>query len=315
MALLSAVTLLISCLCVEARMIGALAPETGIGRLVHGQAQVLRNAPHIQSYLPRPVTVSLSRSVLVAPLALPVVEETHVRVAIPPLPEPVIAVSAPEPLLFTGENLAATKGESSPGVLSSVRRVLDRPRRGRNWGRVFDGEGASFGTVFSAQPSRFAKVLRVSRAKSGLIEAAVREAERQGVDPLLVLAMIKQESNFNIFAHSGAGAKGLLQLMPATSLDMGVLPEDLYDAEANLRAGVRYIKRMWGTFSDISFDQLSTVDPFSRGDVKAAIAAYNAGPGAVRKYKGIPPFRETQDYVLKVLGYYQSLRERAGRLG
>lgn len=111
-------------------------------------------------------------------------------------------------------------------------------------------------------------------------------ALKHGVDPELVHAVVQAESNYRADAKSGVGARGLMQVMPATAKDFGI--RNLYDPHNNLEAGVQYLKFLLARF-----------------DMKHAIAAYNAGPGAVRKYKGIPPFRETQQYVKKVLKNYR----------
>jgi Rod binding domain-containing protein len=118
------------------------------------------------------------------------------------------------------------------------------------------------------------------RGLRGLIE---RTAGEEGVDPALVAAMITQESGGNPEAVSPAGARGLMQLMPATARMLGV--EDVFDPQQNVSGGVRYISQLMERFG---------------GDEKLALAAYNAGPGTVDRYGGVPPYRETTDYVKRV---------------
>lgn len=110
-------------------------------------------------------------------------------------------------------------------------------------------------------------------------------AAKHGVDSSLLKAVIQAESGFNPNAVSSAGAQGLMQLMPRTAAGLGV--SDPFDPEQNIDAGARYLK--------------GQIDRF--GSVEKALAAYNAGPAAVVKYGGVPPFRETQNYVNKVLSY------------
>lgn len=114
------------------------------------------------------------------------------------------------------------------------------------------------------------------------------KAEKYDVDPALVAAVIEQESRFRRTAKSPVGARGLMQLMPRTGKWMGAT--NLYDAEQNVDAGVKYIKYLDRRF---------------KGNLKKTIAAYNAGEGNVKRYGGVPPFRETQTYVKKVMSNYQ----------
>ena len=121
------------------------------------------------------------------------------------------------------------------------------------------------------------------------IDALVRRAAlRYGVDERLIHAVIKHESNYNPTAVSRAGARGLMQLMPENCREFGVA--DPFNPEQNIDGGVRHLKQMLERF----------------GSVELGLAAYNAGPGAVRRHGGIPPYRETEAYVRNVL---RSLRE------
>ncbi len=126
---------------------------------------------------------------------------------------------------------------------------------------------------------------RVARWRNIIEDAAAQ----YGMDPELITAVVAQESAGEPYAVSRAGARGLMQLMPATARDLNV--RNIFNPRENILAGTRYLRRMLDRF----------------GEVKLALASYNAGPNAVEKYKGIPPYAETQDYVEKVL----ARRERA----
>jgi len=116
-------------------------------------------------------------------------------------------------------------------------------------------------------------------------------ATREGVDPAVLRGLIRQESGFNPAATSGAGAEGLTQLIPATAAALGVT--DPYDPAQAIDGGARYLRA-----------QLDRTG----GDYTTALAAYNAGPAAVERFGGIPPYAETREYVAKVLGYAQQYR-------
>jgi soluble lytic murein transglycosylase-like protein len=108
------------------------------------------------------------------------------------------------------------------------------------------------------------------------------------VDSKLVKAVVRNESCFDTMAISRAGAQGLMQLMPPTAKELGVL--DPFNAEQNLRGGVQYLKTLMDRYSN---------------NIALALAAYNAGPGAVAKYDGVPPYRETEHYIERVMKTYR----------
>lgn len=154
------------------------------------------------------------------------------------------------------------------------------------------------GTGGAAAPTAFADALSSATAPSATasttpvseLPASVpygaeitAAAKRHGLDPALLAGLVKQESGFNANARSGAGAQGLTQLMPGTAAGLGV--KDPLDPAQSLEGGAKYLAQ-----------QLKAFD----GDVARALAAYNAGPGAVQRFGGVPPYAETQNYVRAV---------------
>ena len=170
------------------------------------------------------------------------------------------------------------------------------------WGDVYMYKDANGVLNFTNTPthSGYQRVIREARvtgsavspeAYEGMIQAA---SDRHNIDPDLVKAVIKVESDFNPSARSRKGAMGLMQLMPDTARQHNVT--DAYDPNDNVEGGVRHLKLLLGRY---------------QGDLQLSLAAYNAGSGAVDKHGGIPPFAETRDYVKRVLRFYDLFRAGA----
>lgn len=140
----------------------------------------------------------------------------------------------------------------------------------------------------SRSPSQPATVFSEKVLSAELSAVIDRLARRQRLDPGLVRAVIRVESGFDARAVSSRGARGLMQLMPATARQLGV--HDAFDAAENVRGGTEYLRRM--------------IDHFD-GNLELGLASYNAGPGAVDRYGGVPPFEETRRYVRRVLEAYR----------
>ncbi len=205
--------------------------------------------------------------------------------------EALTAAAAPMP---AGELAAAQRVEQLQALIEQTRAVASSGS--------LSGATATSG---SAQPS-FADALQAAGSsespptstvaaggESSEYDALITQAaERNGVDPAVLHGLIEQESGFNADSTSSAGAEGLTQLMPGTASSLGVA-NPLNPAES-IEGGARYLSQMMAKFG---------------GNTSDALAAYNAGPGAVEQYGGVPPYAETQSYVSKVLGYAEAYRQ------
>jgi soluble lytic murein transglycosylase-like protein len=154
-------------------------------------------------------------------------------------------------------------------------------------------------TAGATLPSGGQSAAEVGSSSSQYDPLVGQAAARYGLDPAILHGLIQQESGFDPNATSSAGAVGLTQLMPSTAASLGV--SDPSDPAQSIEGGARYLSQMMAQFG---------------GDPAKALAAYNAGPGAVQRYGGVPPYAETQNYVAKVLAYADSYRQNApGTLG
>jgi hypothetical protein len=179
------------------------------------------------------------------------------------------------------------RAANSPGTESSSQKVSQKTLVVRADPRT----GKLVRSVAPGKTSPAAKAL----PSIDISEMVEKAAHDNNVDPLLVHSIIQVESNYNPYAVSPKGAQGLMQLMPPTARDLGV--RNSFDPRQNIEAGVRYLKYLQDMYQD---DRL-------------ALAAYNAGPGAVEKYKWIPPYPETQDYVNRVGQQYGAAKKAAAQ--
>jgi soluble lytic murein transglycosylase-like protein len=201
--------------------------------------------------------------------------------------------------------LAAASPASAPGTITvkpgeTLARIAERELgdAGR-WRELFEANQDQLpspfvvfpGTVLRLPPPKPPEAPKAEASetpKGGLWDMAKEVGAQQGVDPKLIMAVVKAESGGDPNARSSVGALGLMQLMPSTAAGLGV--DDPLDPRQNMEGGAKFLKQLLEKFD---------------GNLKLAIAAYNAGPGNVQKYGGIPPFAETQHYVPKVLGFYE----------
>jgi len=249
----------------------------------------MRDALHVPTGSARSALRGVALAILVLPFARPALAEVEVVVR----PDgsrwvrSVTSADGPAPAAKAGPDAAAP-------VEPAVRRAGPvqgaQPSGVRFASRTVEVWPASSGTAAPAPAVRRAPVASDPAAAPArpvdLDEIVAAQAAAHGLDPALVHAVIRAESAGNRLAVSRVGAMGLMQLMPATAAELAVA--DPWDETENVRGGAAYLRRM--------------LDRFERLDL--ALAAYNAGPSAVERHDAVPPYRETVDYVRRVLGTY-----------
>lgn len=156
-------------------------------------------------------------------------------------------------------------------------------------------ENATIGQMAARIPEKLAEVKAID-----VHELIHRAAAKHKVPEAFVKSIVAAESNFDAAAVSRTGAIGLMQLMPATAQEYSADPKI---PEQNIEAGTRYLRCLMTRYQK------------SRNSLKRVIAAYNAGPGAVDRYRGVPPFRETRQYVVRVLGFMKQFERERAKVG
>jgi hypothetical protein len=193
------------------------------------------------------------------------------------------------------KNMVGEDSGSFQLILESLTQAMDKSGTGigslglseTDLSKLGYGRGQDLNSMFSGLKDEVDVDIKTNNIT--IDEAVNKAAEKYGVEKKLILSVIKQESSFNPNATSHAGAMGLMQLMPGTAKSLGVT--NAYDVEQNVEGGTKYLRKLLDMHGNSK---------------ELALAAYNAGPGAVKKFGGIPNYKETQNYVRKVMQNYNN---------
>lgn len=193
---------------------------------------------------------------------------------------------------LTGPTAGAPAGQlSAPERVRQLEALIEQTEATASGVAPSAAPAANFSTALRAATASVSEGQQAG-AGTGAYDSMIEQAAaRNGIDPALLHGLIQQESGYDPNSRSSAGAMGLTQLMPQTASSLGVA--NPMDPAESIEGGARYLGQLMREFS---------------GNTTDALAAYNAGPGAVKQYGGVPPYAETQSYVTKVMGYAEAWR-------
>ena len=209
-----------------------------------------------------------------------------------PRPDPAVSIHRQNPTVEFGKSIAPASSRSPQLLRPESQPVMP----GTNAPSTKDSSRMSLPKILNNSQAPTVRTDTLSR-RIGRYDDVIKQAgEVHSLDVNLLKAVIASESGGHANAQSGKDAKGLMQLVDSTAADMGV--KNVWDPRDNIMGGAKYLKQLLDKFD---------------GDIKLALASYNAGPATVEKHKGIPPYKETQDYIKKVLDYVNVFEQKESK--